>query len=552
LNRLKSTRHYAVALTLLAITALIGGCFEDNPVIVEEEQWVDALLIIPDPLAPQPGELTRLTALATGEGDWATYDWWVEAGALQDNEGITVMWEAPQDVGTYEVRLIATVGASADTVRKTVMVRNYEKIETDITFNFKPIVHNGTLFFAGSELNPVDEEFFGFMIYGYQDPFSSLNLTGCNLLCTGSMDYVFPFDVGNGIILGASKTFTNLHFRQYPQNIFLWDMDGVELPVAITEELVMYNIRANRNIYPQATDDLNMITWEHHAAGESEDGSRDLFNIKFYNRDLDTKMLLTHSMDSTVSPYGTSYRFFSNIKPLITPNNDYIIYFVDTSRAYEPCMIEIVGGLPDTLTRTALMVPDEDYGIFYEAGVDISENTFFDWCPQTYDILAFIDGDGNLCFFYPYTEPYPSVDKLTDLGMVSEFAWSPDGEQFAVVTEEGLGIGMTLSGAVQNVFYREKLTDDIIGITWSNDMESDPKIAFRLVRKGRTTIDSFSSLVIYSIDEDDWYYALPRIRWTREIEVDYHMNKTFFDSDNAGIYLPVPTESRSVIYHSYE
>jgi len=215
-------------------------------------------------------------------------------------------------------------------------------------------------------------------------------------------------------------------------------------------------------------------------------------------------------------------------------------------------MIEIIGGLADTETRTALMVEDEDYGIFAQAGIDVSENTFFEWCPQTYDILAFFDVGGSLCFFYPYT---PSVDKLTGIGQVSEFAWAPDGEQFAVVTDEGLAIGMTLSGAVQNVFYREKSTDDIIGIAWSPDM-LDPKIAFRLVRKGRTSIESFSSLVIYSINDKegrgDWYYALPRLQWTREVEVDYHMNKAFFESDNEGVYLPVPTESRSVIYHSYQ
>lgn len=196
------------------------------------------------------------------------------------------------------------------------------------------------------------------------------------------------------------------------------------------------------------------------------------------------------------------------------------------------------------------MVEDENYGIFYQADVEISENTFFDWCPETHDILAFIDGGGTLCFFHPYTDP-PSVDKLTDLGRVAEFAWSPDGEQFAIVTDEGLAIGMTLSGAVQNVFYREKSTDGIIGIEWSPDIDSDPKIAFRLVRSGRTSNEYFSSLVIYSINEDDWYYALPRISWTSEIEMDYHLNKVFYESDNEGIYLSVPTEGRSVIYHSY-
>jgi hypothetical protein len=550
LNRLKSSSYYAIAVLAIVIMALIGGCSEEDPILIEENQYVDALLIIPDPLAPRPGELTILTALSTGEGDWATYEWSVEAGTLLEDDGFVVHWEAPQTVGVYEVSVTVALGDSIDTIRKTIMVRNYDKIETGIEYSFQPVIHNGNLFFSGCELNPTDEDFLGYTGYRYEDPFSSQELTGCDLLCAGSRYFTYKLGVGNGIMMGASKSFTNLNFRQYPENIFLWDLEGVDPPVAITDELVMFNIRANRNIYPQATDDLNMITWEHHGVGRSEDGTQDLFNIKFYNRNLDTKMLLTHSMDSTVTPFGTSYRFYSNIKPLITPNEDYIIYFVDTSRTYEPCMIEIVNGLPDTLTRTALMVEDENYGIFYQADVEISENTFFDWCPETHDILAFIDGGSTLCFFHPYTDP-PSVDKLTDLGRVAEFAWSPDGEQFAIVTDEGLAIGMTLSGAVQNVFYREKSTDGIIGIEWSPDIDSDPKIAFRLVRSGRTSNEYFSSLVIYSINEDDWYYALPRISWTSEIEMDYHLNKVFYESDNEGIYLSVPTEGRSVIYHSY-
>ena len=528
---------------------LIGGCSEDDTILIEEEQYVDALLIIPDPLAPRPGELTRLTALATGEGDWASYDWTVEEGTLQEEQGITVMWEAPGEVGTYEVRVIASLGASADTVSKTIMVRNYEKIETGVEYNFQPRIYGGTLFFAGSDINAADEEFLGFHIYRFEDDFNSLDLTGCDLSCGGAIDYSYYPDLGNGLILGNSKTYSSISFRQYPEHVFIWDMMGVDPPILLTDETpVIKNLRANRDIYVKGSSNLDMIVWEHQEVGLDATGLKDLYNIQFYNRSLDSLMTVTFSKDSTVTVLGTSYRYYSNIKPLLTPQEDYLIYFVDTTNAYEPCMIEIVGGLPDTTTRTALMVEDQDYGIFEEAEIEISEVTYFDWCPQTHDILAFIDGGGNLCFFYPYTE---TVDKLTEIGSVSEFAWSPDGDQFAVVTDQGIDIGMTLSGAVENVFYREKLSDEIIGIEWSSD-SADPKIAFRLVRKGRSSIDSFSSLVLYSVNDDDWYYALPRLQWTREIEVDYHLKKVLFESDNEGVYLPVPTEHRSVIYHSFQ
>lgn len=534
---------------VLFITALVGGCSEDNPIIVEENQWIDALLVICDPLCPSPGEMSVLTALVTGEGDWATYEWTVDGGTLQEEEGITVHWEAPQTAGLYEVRLVASLGASADTVRRTVMVRNFEMIDTGVEYSFQPYIRDNTLFFAGSNQNPASDNFFGFHIYRYEGPSNSLVMTGCDIGCSGLSESTFYPDVDNGTILGVSLTHTNLPLRQYAENIFLWDMAGIAAPVVITDEYIVKNNRANRNIFAQATDDLGIITWEHHTAGLLPDGTRDLFNIKFYNRNLDREILLTKSMDSTITIYGTIYRYYSNIKPLITPQEDRIIYFVDTTRTYEPCIIEIDGGLPDTLSRRALMVPDKNYGIFHEADVSVSERTFFDWCPQTYDILAFIDDGGILCFFYPYTE---SVDRFAALGQVTEFAWSPDGEQFAIVNDDGIGLGMTLSGEVTTVYTREKLTDDIIGITWSRDISSDPKLAFRLVRKGKTSIDSFSSLVIYSINDDDWYFALPRIELTQEMEVDYHLNRVLIEPDDTGMYVPVPTEDRSVIYHSYD
>ena len=135
--------------------------------------------------------------------------------------------------------------------------------------------------------------------------------------------------------------------------------------------------------------------------------------------------------------------------------------------------------------------------------------------------------------------------------MVSEFAWSPDGEQFAVVTGEGLAVGMTASGAVHTVFRKEKANDDIIGIAWSPD-PFDYKIAFRLVRKGRSSDESYSTIVIYSFNEDDWYFALERVDWLAELEVGYDLKRLVFESDNDGIYAPVPTaDGRCAIYHSY-
>jgi hypothetical protein len=549
LIRFKQFTHCALAAVLALGALAIGGCSKDETIIVPDESFVVALLIIPSPLCPKPGELTQLTVQALGEGSWADYYWSVEAGSLLTDEGISVPWRAPSETGEVSVRVIATLGASADTVQKTIMVSNYDRLDTGVEISLEPVIYGDQLYFTGVDVDLTSEDFYGFDIYSYESGSSNLR-SGCAFACSGGETFMYRPSVGSGSVLGSVTNYTNLSLRLFPANIFIWDMMGVAPPIAITNEVVTQSGRANRNYNPDGSDDLNMIVWQHQEVGELPDGSWDLFNLEFYNRLLDERLTLTSSLDSATVIYGadtvTEYTYYYNIKPLFTPQEDYIVYFVDTTGFFEPCMISIDAGIPDTTTRVALMVEDEDYGIFEEAGIEIGESTIFEWCPSS-DILAFIDDDGYVCFFYPYSE---SVDRLTSIGVASEFTWAPDGEQFAVVTDEGLAIGMTLSGAVDLVYARAKVTDEIIGIAWSPS-DTDPKIGFRHVRMGKTSVDSYSSLIIYSVNDDDWYYALERVPWTGELEVGYTLKRIFFEADNEGVYLSVPTEDRSVLYHSY-
>ena len=540
---------YPIAVLAFGLFA-IGGCSPDDAIVIPDESYVSTLLIIPSPLSPKPGELTQLTVQAVGEGSWANYYWSVGDGTLQADEGISVPWVPPGETGTVGVQVIATLGSTADTIQKTILVTNYDELDTGVLINLTPAVHGDQLYFAGVDVDLMSELFYGFNSYSYV-PGNSDILTGCVVECGGGEDYKYYPSVGTGMILGASTNYTNLTLRQYPANIFLWDMLGVAAPIAITDEVEVLSGRASRNYNPDGSGDLNMIAWQKQEVGEVPDGTWDLYNLEFYNRLLDEHMTFTESLDSTITFYPpdtvTEYRYYRNIKPIFSMQDDYIIYFVDTSGVFEPCKVEIELGIPDTTTRRALMVEDEDFGIFAEADIEINETTIFEWCPGSNNILAFINNGGYVCFFYPGSE---SVDRLTDIGMVTEFAWSPDGEQFAVVIEDGLAVGMTVSGAVDLVYERAKVTDEIIGVTWSPST-SDPRIGFRHVRKGKTSLDSYSSLIVYLINEDNWFYALERVSWTGELDVPYTMKRVFFEADNEGVYVPVPTEDRSVIYHSY-
>jgi hypothetical protein len=552
LNRSRHFKQYTYIAALVLAAVMVWGCSKDEPLAVVDESYVETLLIIPSPLSPQPGELTVLTVQAQGTGDWAQYHWYAEGGTLLSDEGIAIQWKAPDVTGTYEVRAIANLGALADTVQKTIMVRNYDEMFTGVDINLQPFLHGDDLFFTGAFQDYLSSDpFFGFDIYRYEDSTISTNLTlACPFTCSGGDFYSFHTSVDQ--ILGTYITPSAP--RQFAENIIVWDMQGVAPAIGITDDFPQsYVQRASRNRYPDGSDDLNMIVWQSQMVDHDyDDGTRDTLNIEFMNRALDSIMVITASIDSTMEIHSgettMTYEYYSNIRPMITAQEDYVLYFVDSTDVFEPCLMEIDGGLPDTTTREAMMVEGEDYGIFEEAGVEISETTIFEWRPLANDILAFIGESGHLCFFYPNSK---NVQKLEDIGLVYEFAWSPDGEQFAVVTDEGIAVGMTGSGAVTTVFHKEETTDDIFGVAWSPD-PFDSKIAFRMVRKGRSSLEAYSSLVIYSFNEDDWYYALRAIHWQSELDVGYNMKRLVYESDNDGIYAPIPTaDGRCVIYHCY-
>jgi hypothetical protein len=308
-----------------------------------------------------------------------------------------------------------------------------------------------------------------------------------------------------------------------------------------------------------------MIVWEEHLVGERDDGTEDLFNIGFISGPMTPspeRSTLTESHDSSRVQIGpdivTLHRYYRNIKPTITPANDYVLYFVsdgasgDTVNVPEPCLIPIVGGEPDTTQRRALMV-DQRNGIFAQAGIEISENTIFQWNP-TQNILGFIDKKKYLCYFDYTTE---SAVRITEAGKVDEFIWTSDGSQCAVVTERGISLVSVAGNVTPDILFKEISSDDFIGLSWSYDM-NNPKLAFRMVRKGKTCDDSWTAIVIYSLDTGISYYASPGVSWNSQYEyadIDYRWWRTFFTDDNEGVYASMPvcgiSGKRVIVYHSF-
>ncbi len=504
-------------------------------------------MIILNPPAPSRGETTQLTVQVEGEGcgKWTEYTWTVEGGKLLKDKGITVQWVAPMEYGIYHIQCRASLdGAKPDTIHTQAIIREFEYLETDKIASVNPILMGNGLYFIAEEGNvgPTSLNFIGWAVY-------ELSSSGNVTLITDTRDpsgggsYEFDFAGSNQVIYGS---FINIYFpglRQQRMNTWKFPLPAGS-PVNVSNDLGGSDFtRKNQHRYPKTNADGDKAVWKFHRIGKSRDGTADLFNVAYWDESdgRGNWYTVTQSHDSSTSIVGpdtvTKHRYYNNIRPMFTPSEDNILYFVDTTRNFEPCLIPLAGGLPDTLSRRALMV-DEKTGIFKQAGINISEKTVFEWIPNV-DKLSFIAA-GQIVFFDYAGE---AVAIVSELSSVTEFAWASDGSQLAAVNDIGVYL-VGAGGAVANdpVFVKERATDDIKGISWNND-GTRPQLAFRLVRKGKSASDSWSALVIVDMNSGLWAYSSRAIQWHSSREpkdIDYTWMRTLFDEDGTGVYVPFP------------
>ena len=521
---------------------MITGC-GDDPVDVGDtcKPWVLTNRIISNPLVPVPGDTTLLTIQAEGDGcnNWAAYRWTVEGGELLQEQGITVQWVAPMEYGAYLIRCTASLsGAKPDTSRALIMIREFTYIDTEMIASVKPTMVFNSLYFIAEEgvVGPRSNDFLGWAVFKILSTGRVILVTDTGDL-TGGGSYEFDFARSEEAIYGSFLSGYYAGLRQQRRNVWKFPtIFGSAIP-ASDDPGGMGVLRKNQHRYPMTNAVGDKAVWKYQFAGAKPDGSIDLFNVAYWDESdgAGNWYTLTTSHDSTATSVGMSHRYFYNIRPMFTPSEDNILYFVDTTGVFEPCLIPMTGGAPDTLQRRALMV-SEKTGIFKQAGISIGEKTVFEWNPGV-AFLSFISA-GRIVFFYYASE---TVAIVNDLSKVKEFAWSPDGSQLAAVNDEAVYL-VGAGGAVQPnpVFVKERATDDIKGINW-NDDDTQPQLAFRLTRKGKSAIDSWSALVIVDLNSGLWAYASPTVPWHSSRDpnlADYTWMRVIFDGTD--VYAPFP------------
>jgi len=522
----------AVSLFLLSY-----GCSKEETIGPKEpNSYVTADMLICNPLAPAPGDTATLTLETSGfspENLPQVY-WTVSAGSLSTEEGISVKWIVPDTTGVFLIKARTTIDGVTDTTSRYVAVRNFISLETGLRISLYPYVaDNRLLYFAGTDESPTSNEFMGYHIYKYVPGNSEILTENPSPKFNGGGEFSYHGDR----VLGSFLSDYREIYRNQSYNIAVFPLFGFSSKRLVTNDTGGAMKRKNQYLHPWGTDDLSMIVWQENIVGDKEDGTEDLINIAFDNNL--TSMTLTVNYDSIwfVLANGDSIRkarFYRNIKPIISPAKDYVIYFVDTTDTFEPCLIPILGGVPDTSQSRALMV-DESTGIFGVNGIKIDESTIFQFNPVYTNIVAFIDVTGKLCFFDYEAE---DVQVVQVDGQAEEFTWSPDGEQCAVVTDVGINV-VSVSGSGGLVLRKEKPYDKYIGLSWAPDTDKNI-LGFRMLRKGKSEVDSYSALVLYSLDENIWYYVSPRVGGDREQDVPYTWLRVFFVDSSDFIYAPMP------------
>ena len=548
MKRWKRLSAWVFVLGLTLSLNAITGC--NDEVVVPPDPCTPSLelmLIITNPLTPAPGDTTLLTIQAEGEGcdNWAAYTWTAEGGTLLQSTGITVQWVAPAEYGAYRIQCHATLsGAPARDSEVLVMIRQFEYINTGKIASLRPANMLGNFYFIAEEgaVGPRSNSFLGWSVF-QRAPNGRITQITDTGDAAGGGSFEFDFAQSGESIYGSFFTAYYSGLRKQRMNV--WKFPTLfGSPVNASDDSGGPGVlRKNQHRYPITNALGDKAVWKFELAGGKSDGTEDLFNICFWD-EMDGPgdwYTVTTSLDSSRAVVGpdtvTEYRYFNNIKPMFTPSEDNILYFVDTTGVFEPCLIPMTAGKPDTLMRRALMV-NENTGIFEQADVSVNEKTVFEWNPEM-DLLAFISL-GEIVFFDYAAE---AVAVVSELGGVTDIVWAPDGSQLAAVNDEGVYL-VSVGGAVNPdpVFTRERLTDGIYGITWNNDL-ADPQLAFRLVRKGKSEVDSWSALVIIDMTSGLWAYASEIVPWhsSREpSQIDRNWMRCLYSADGKGIYAPFP------------
>jgi hypothetical protein len=532
-----------VALALVLI--LVVGCSKDDTTITPPPRTsLELSGILCNPLAPVPGDTAQLTVRAEGEGDPGTYEWQVEGGTLVESSGISIEWATPADPGVYMVTVRASTGSEVRRDTAYVMVRHCDVINTGLKYSFFPNLIEGELFCVGTNSNLTDHAFLGYHAYQLNNipPTQLDRLTSPNV--NGGYDFKFYAD---GVLTG-SITDGAEYIRMQPINVIYFPyLTALPKVLWSNNEAGGTTFRKNQNRYPSANSTLTMAVWERTVAGATDDGKRDLTNIRF-RFSTGTIQSLTTAKDSVYQLGAWTYRYWRNIRPLLSPDNARIVYFVDSTATPEPCIIPLEGYEPDLGGRHAIMV-DARHGIFYYAGVKVSESTVFQWDPLNPARLAFIDEKQQFCIF----DCDAGTVEVQGTG-VNEFVYAADGK-LAAVSEDGVYILDPGQTEARRVFAKERPTDGIYGLNWSTG-DTDQRLGFRMVRKGSSTEESFAALIIYSLDDGRWYYASPEIKpvSTTEPTVNYRWLRAVFNPLNGGMYVPVPVSTsggQSLLYYSY-
>jgi hypothetical protein len=542
----------AAGVLLFALVFFVWiGCGEENVNAPETPSEISALNIICNPLSPAPGDTAWLTVQPVGTGGVPSYEWWVGGGTLLSRESISVQWAVPDTPGVFRVSVKVTLGTAVDTMGKYVMLRRCVPVETGIRFSYDPRVSDSDVIITGSNLTVSDPNFFGYHVYRLGTPVEQITSNGAP-----SVDGGFSFTFIGDDLLSSVVTNGNPFLRRQSMNVILFPLTFGSKRYVSNNDQFGSTFRRNRHLSPSATRNLKMVAWQAHSVGGSEDGRNDLVNIA-YRKETGPIQILTIAKDSTLKEYGWLYRYFRNIKPMFTPDESEsnILYFVDSTGTYEPCLIPVDAATGPAIGQNREIGGPAKHGIFYNSNVQISEKTVFQWNPKAPTQLGFIDVAGNFCLLDYDLE---TVDIVSSVGKIQEFAWSDDGEA-AVINKTGVLILTPPGGAPDTAFVKERIGDGIAGVNWSLPGVGEQSLGFRMVRKGISTAESFSALVLYSMTNKKWYFASPRIpASTTEPTVDYRWLRAVFDPSGFGMYVPVPTlipapgeGDQVVIYHSY-
>jgi len=447
---------YLMIMAVVFAFASLNSCSEEDDTgtgpggDLNTELTVEGIIL--NPKSPARGDTLFATAIVTSDstvpGDFASYSWSANGGSFVETNLSTVRWVAPDTSAMYSLMVRVSNSSSTRSDTDNVFVNDITQVVSAGAGEMRMSSTGDSLYFYSSPVAPTSRFFDGFGASFYRPSGgTTVAMPPSTSFQTKLSDDFSMIAYASPLFLVGGRFTVRVHYRDL--------VGGGETIIPNTP----FNQRGPQYLEPSFSPDNSLLTYQVWFPDvlEAPPLGVDTFVVAIWD--------VATLTEKRVAVGGrTTSSFGLNFHPVFSNDGAHLVYMSDPggSGDFELYALPVVGGTVPVDTSTT---PDQ---LTFSSG-DMGDgfppsNQPRRWSPAE-PLLATRDGNGKLRIV---SMPPNAGDILVNTpGTVSEFAWSPDGQNL-VVTNQSTIYKVSKTGTVDPV-HQAPSGDNVSRLSWSSD-----------------------------------------------------------------------------------